>query len=145
MGKCTAKASFQTEQGKQNMTSSCPCPSRDGKWEWPTRDVHTWCHCSDTQRGWFIGMMSLPSPFPNVAVARTANQTSEQAELSLLELFLVEAQISCFSPSPWGSPAQRDRPCLQSQVRLLVPRALWVTCRGCCKTLGCCQHSLDKL
>lgn len=89
------------------------------------RCVHTvplLCHTESM----FIGIMSLPAPFPVVAVARTANQTGEQAELSLfpggsshlLFLSLPLGQTSTGRPSlpavpreavgpqaPWGAPS----------------------------------------
>lgn len=65
------------------MTLICSCLSKDVRREWPMRGECTQCHCSATQRGCFIGIMSLPTAFPVVVVARTANQRGAQTELSL--------------------------------------------------------------
>lgn len=133
MEKCTARTSFQTEEGKQNMTLICSCLSMDVQWEWPPIGVRTSCQGPATQRRrCFTDVMSLVTPFPVLAVAvvaRMANKTGEQAELSLLELFPGRASHFLFLSLPLGQPqqpAQRDPPWLQYQVRVLVPKDLWV-------------------
>lgn len=56
--------------------------------------------------------------------------------------FLAEAHIClCLFPSS----QHRDPPWLQCQAGLLLRKAPWVHLRECSKTLGCYQHSLDKL
>lgn len=146
MEKCTAKASFQIEGRRQNMTLICSCLSKDVRREWPMRGVCTQCHCSATQRGCFIGIMSLPTAFP---VLLQPGQPIKEVSRQSSAYFRVEIHISCFCPSPRASPAQRPSlPAVPGEAAgpqgSLGAPANGVE-KGFCKTLGCCQNSLDKL